>query len=427
MAISRHRLYRLVLFGILAGVTASCTVLLFRWGIEHSQELFLPDHRIGNYEALSPWIRLALCVSGGFLLGLVMDLFPRPTHEVGIAHLLGYMTTNRTSRLPVANLAMQFLSGMFAIATGQSVDREGPGVHIGGASSSTIGRLFHASENEHYVLTACGGAAAIAAAFNTPLAGVVFVIEVLRMRYGVDRFMPVVLAAVIGAVGSRIVYGPHPAFIVPPLDMASLWELPLVAILGISTGLLSTLFIGLTGWFARRAAAWNATTAFTLAGTITGLLALAAPEIMGISYDTLDKMMQGRIVAGSLVLVLSAKLLATSISIGLRVPGGLIGPTFVLGGALGGIGYFLAMAWYPANAGSPGFYSMIGMVAMMGATLRAPLAALTASLELTANPNIILPGMIAVISADFISSVVFGRQTVFDALRSAMPSDEAGA
>jgi CIC family chloride channel protein len=153
------------------------------------------------------------------------------------------------------------------------------------------------------------------------------------------------------------------------------------------------------------------------------VLALWTPQIMGISYDTLALMLLGE---GELLLVLplvATKLVATAVSIGLRVPGGLIGPTMFIGGAAGAtLGLTLA-ALVPDEAASAGFYATIGMAAMMAATLRAPLAALTALLELTGNPNIILPGMIAVASAELVSRWLRGERSVFDLLLDVQPAN----
>jgi CIC family chloride channel protein len=117
----------------------------------------------------------------------------------------------------------------------------------------------------------------------------------------------------------------------------------------------------------------------------------------------------------------ATKLIATAASIGLKVPGGLIGPTLFIGGAAGAtLGLLLAAAG-AEQAASSGFYATIGMAAMMGATLRAPLAALTALLELTANPNIILPGMLAVATAELVTRAWRGERSVFDLLLDAQP------
>ena len=177
-------LFRIALLGAVTGLMAGLLVTLFRFSIEMSQALFLPDGRIGNYEALPDWLRLLLPAGGALLLGIVYEQLPVGMRSVGIVHLLNFMRFRKQS-LPFSNAMVQFFAGVLAIVSGQSVDREGPGVHLGAANAALLGRKLRLSEDEDYLLAAAGGAAAIAAAFNTPLAGVIFVIEVLRVRYAI--------------------------------------------------------------------------------------------------------------------------------------------------------------------------------------------------------------------------------------------------
>jgi len=412
----RGKWLRLTLLGLLSGLLAGATVLAFRGAIDWGQHFLLPPGDSGNYEALPPWLRILLPVSLGLLLGLAFDWMPRSLREVGVTHVLKRLQAPGQERLPPANMLTQFFGAVVAIVSGHSVDREGPAVHIGAASASFLGQRLHLTAEEDITLAACGAAAAIAAAFDTPLAGVIFAIEVLRIRYQVSRYLPVIVAAVVGAMVSRSLPLPDPGFIVSPEHLGSDWEYTTLISLGCVTGLLAVAFIGVTGTVAARTSAWRCALSFPIAGLITGLLALWRPEVMGTSYDTLDRLLQGQ---GDLLFVTAlmlTKLIATGCAVGLRVPGGLIGPSLFIGGAAGSaVGLAVAQLTH-ADIASPGFYATIGMVAMMGATLRAPLAALTALLELTANPNIILPGMVAVASAKLMTRLLRGQKSIFDVL-----------
>jgi len=409
-------LLRLTVSGAITGLVAAIVVLGFRWVIEAGQTAFLPDGQIGNYEALPPLLRFSLPVVGGLILGLLFQRLPAAMRQVGIVHVLALLRRRGGGRLPLANALVQFLGGAAAVISGQSVDREGPGVHLGAASGSYLAQKQGVSADDDYTLIACGAAASIAAAFNTPLAGAVFVIEVLQVRYRITRFMPVILAAVIGAVVGRTVYGDAPSFSVPALSTASLVELPLLALLGLVIGLLAALFTMACEEIARRTTAWPPALAFTLAGAVTGFLGLWTPQILGVGYDTLDSMLNGRVELAVVLGIVAFKLVATAVSIGLRVPGGLIGPTLVIGGAAGSVLGLLLTQWLPFESGSVGFYAVIGMVAMMSAALQAPLAALIALLELTSSPAIILPGMLAVVTADLAARMLLGKDSVFTVL-----------
>jgi H+/Cl- antiporter ClcA len=193
------------------------------------------------------------------------------------------------------------------------------------------------------------------------------------------------------------------------------------------TGTLAIAFISLCETVATRARAWPNSLTFTLAGLVTGLLALWTPEIMGTSYDTLDRLLAGKEELGLVLALILTKLVATGMSVGLRVPGGLIGPTLFIGGATGSAVGILVAILEPIETASPAFYATVGMAAMMGATLRAPLAALTALLELTGNPNIILPGMLAIASAELTNRLALGKASVFEVLsRVKPPSSDPG-
>lgn len=405
----------MALLATIVGLMAGILVTLFRQAIELSQAWLLPGGIIGNYEVLPGWLRWVLPVSGAIILGWCYERLPSANRSVGIVHVLNFMRFKKQS-LPFGNAMVQFFGGLIAIVSGHSVDREGPGIHLGAANAALIGRRSQLSRYEEYLLAAAGGAAAIAAAFNTPLAGVIFVIEVFRVRYKINNIVPVIIASVVGTVISRLVYGQSPAFEVPALSMGSLGELPVIVLMGVIIGLLASGFIRLSAFSAHISFHWRPLYAFVFAALITGTLAQWAPEIMGVSYDAVDRIFHNDYGIQALLMLLFAKLIATAISVGVRLPGGLIGPSLIMGGAVGGISELLVQNSFPFYQGSAGFYAMIGMVAMMSATLRAPLAALVALIELTANLNIILPGMIVVVTAELTSRMLIGNASAFTAM-----------
>ena len=417
-------LLRISLLGALTGLMAGVLVTLFRFSIEWGQNWLLPDGQVGNYEALPGWLRFVLPVAGALLLALIFERLPAGRRAVGIVHLLDYLRF-RKQRLPFSNAIVQFFGGLIAIVSGNSVDREGPGVHLGAATATLLRWKIKLSEDDSYLLAAAGGAAAIAAAFNTPLAGVIFVIEVLRVRYAINNIVPVIVASVVGAIVGRLVYGQSPAFDVPALSIGSLAELPVMLLMGIVIGMLAAAFIYTVQTTAQKTISWRPLYGFVAAGTLTGVLAQWAPEIMGLSYDALSRIFQNELGLQTLLLLVFAKLVATAVSIGLRLPGGLIGPSLVMGGALGGFIELLFFEWFPNYVGSAGFYAMIGMVAMMGAILRAPLAALVALIELTGNLNIVLPGMIAVVSGEIATRALIGDVSAFTAMLKVQHEREA--
>ncbi|MDH3411178.1 MAG: chloride channel protein [Gammaproteobacteria bacterium] len=402
----------LALVGLISGLLTGAVVIAFRWLTEHAQIMLTPIAGPEAFEGL-PWsYRLALPIAGGLLIGVIFQRASVGSREVGVVHVMERLAYH-SGRMPWKNAALQFFGAALSIMSGHSVGREGPVVHVGAASSSLLGQWLGFPNNSIRVLVACGAAASIAASFNTPIAGVIFAMEVVLMEYTLVGFTPVILAAVAATSLARVAYGPAPAFDIPIMQMTSLWELPYILLVGVLVGAAAALFIqGIRSLdvCCREIPLWMRTTA---AGLVTGLCGLIAPEVMGIGYDTVELTLLGEMALGALVTVAAVKLVATVACISLGLPGGLIGPTLVMGAAAGGALGVVGHAMVPDMSSSEGFFAMLGMGAMMGATLQAPLAALMAVLELTANSNSILPGMFAIVTATLTTHVLFKKRSVY--------------
>jgi hypothetical protein len=155
----------------------------------------------------------------------------------------------------------------------------------------------------------------------------------------------------------------------------------------------------------------------------TGVCAIGFPQIMGIGYDTITDALLGNLGVGLLLMIVVIKILTTSVTIGLGVPGGIIGPTLFIGAAVGAMFGILVQSLFPDGSSQSGLYALLGMGAMMVETLQAPLAALIAIFELSYNPNIILPGMLAIVSASLVTREIFNQQSVFTTLLRARDLD----
>ncbi len=402
----------LSVMGLLTGLLAGAVILLFRASIEWGQTALLPGGDAENYEGLPPLLRFVLATGGALLIGLLWQALSKEGRSVGVVHVIERLAAHQ-GQLPLKNAVLQFIGGALSLISGHSVGREGPGVHLGAACGSQLGRVLHLPHTYLRTLVACGVAAAIAASFNTPLAGVIFAMEVVLLEYTVAGFAPVMLAAVSATVLVHTFYGAEPAFTIPALPGNVLADMPLVLLLGIVMGALAAMFIKLLHFFSTSAPGLPLWSRMTLGGAVTGLCAFAAPQVMGIGYDTINASLLGELSLGLLLLIVAFKLIATTAAIGLGLPGGLIGPTFIIGALGGGALAALAALISPEAAASTAFYVVIGMGAMMAATLQAPLAALMAILELTHAPGIILPGMLAVIAASLTSNKLFGNDAVF--------------
>jgi CIC family chloride channel protein len=410
----------LCLLGVLSGVLAAAVIIAFRSVIELGQNAFLPHYY--DYESLGLAWRLLVPVGGGALLGLLFSAVPAGMRRVGVPHIIERLDYHQ-GRLPLGNAVVQFVGGAIALICGHSVGREGPSIHLGAASSNVPAQWLRLPNNALRVVAACGAAAGIAATFNTPLAGVAFAMEVLMMESTVAAFAPVILATVCATTLTRFGFGEDLAFSVPPLTMGSLAELPLILLLGMTLGSVAAAFIRLLRIFYQQGRVLPLWLRPIAAGGLVGLLALVVPQVMGIGYDTVDQALRGELAIWLMAAMVLTKVVATAGAVGLGLPGGLIGPSLVIGAMGGGLFGAIAhqLSWFPGA--SIGFHVMLGMGAMMAGTLQAPLAALLAILELTGNPNIIFPGMLAVIAATLTSGYLHGRQSVFQALLSTMGVD----
>jgi H+/Cl- antiporter ClcA len=319
------------------------------------------------------------------------------------------------SILPLRNAIVQFVGGIFALGTGQSGGREGPGVHLGGAINSLLGQWLGLPNNSLRMLIACGTAGGISAAFQTPLAGVLFAMEVIIAEYSVVSFIPVILAAVSAAAVSRTLAADDWLFTLPPLQLNSLLELPYIMLLGLCCGTAMAALVRISTFTARYSGTPVALR-FTLAGMITGCLALWVPEILGMGFDTLTLAIDGELALWALLLIGLCKLFATAISYGAGMPLGLIGPSLLIGACIGGLLGAAGSALLPELASDPAFYTVLGMGAAMGALLNAPLAAILAVMEMTQSLSIGMAAMLAIVTATLTSTGVFGQRSAHQAM-----------
>ncbi|BFN11997.1 chloride channel protein [Marinobacter hydrocarbonoclasticus] len=402
---------QLAVLGLLSGIVTGGVILLFRLAIEWPLEHFLPGQGSESFEELDLLTRGLLPLAGALGLGLLLHKLALHDRKVGIVHIMERLNYHQ-GYISFRSAMVQFVSGVTTVITGQSAGREGPAVHLGAAFSSLLGQWMRLPNNSIRTLVACGCAAAISASFNTPISGVIFAMEVVMMEYTIAGFTPIILAAVSAAIVTQAVYGTEPAFSVPALTMNSLLEIPWILAIAVIIGIAAAGFIQLVdsmGRYHHRPVLLR----IAVAGLLMVPFALVIPETMGIGYDTVSETIHGELGFWLLIGAGSAKLIITGLSIGLGMPSGVIGPTIFMGATLGGAMGLIGAQMFPDIASSVGFYAMLGMGAMMGAVLQAPLAALMALMELTRNPNIILPGMLMITTASLVTSEAFGKKSLF--------------
>ena len=401
---------QLALLGIAAGAVTSVAVgaLFALIGFAGDAVASLAG---GDFQRLSPMKRAALPLAGAAVLAVVLTPLAARRRRAGVAHVLERLAQRRV-RFPLANAAVQCFGGAAALGAGLSGGAEGPAAHLGAASSSSLGNALKIPQNSVRVLVACGAAAALASSFNTPMAGVIFALEVVLMEYTAATFIPVLLAAATANIVGHWTFGQAEALAMPDLTMHSYMDLPFVMLAGVVIGALAAVFVAALRGFARLDGQpfWFRA---GLAGAITGAAALASPAVMGMGYDSVHLALLGQIAWPALLIIVVAKTVASTACVGLGLPVGVIAPTLVIGAAAGELLSFAGAAWAPAGASAPGFYAMLGMAAMAGAALHAPLTALLIVLELTSNLHVILPAMLIVAVATVTSRHVLRQPSAF--------------
>ena len=321
------------ILGIIAGIGGALITLSFELVIEWGSLLWFSEQGIDNYESLHWSTRVGLIMGSALLLGLALRWLSPDSRQIGIAHVIGRLHTHH-GHLPIKNALVQYLAGALALICGQSGGREGPEDHLGAAVNSYLGQRLKLPNNSLRILVASGTAAAIAAAFNTPIAGVIFAMEVVIAEYTVIGFLPVILAAVTATTISRALTGGVLLLNIPAIEMTSLWELPFIAVLGLLAGTASALLtIIMKQCFKHHSKPLVIRLGF--AGLVTACFAIVMPQVMGLGYDTLNQALNGSILPSLLLAIAVCKLITTAVSCGMGMPIGLIGPSLLIGGLSG--------------------------------------------------------------------------------------------
>ncbi|MBQ4848621.1 chloride channel protein [Pseudoalteromonas sp. MMG012] len=400
---------QLCLLGVCAGLIAAILIILFRLTIIFIQSTFLdsPDH----FSQLPEFQRVALPVFAALLIALFANLTGFRHYRLGIPFVI-HRIKHHYGQMPIWNTANQFFGGAVALISGFSVGREGPSVHMGATGASILAERLHLPMNASRTLAGCGVAAGIAASFNTPLAAVIFVMEVVLREYKIHIFVPIMLAAVTGALATQFVFGASSELALINITPLSFWHYPYLIICGVILGAVAFSFNQNLMLIIKTFKPLSMLPRLLLAGLIAGLIGYMVPQAMGSGMSAITIAVDAPESIQLLTTILIAKLLATLFAIGLGIPGGLIGPVIGLGVVMGTLMSFFAQFITPGVDVS-GTYGVLGMAGLLAATLHAPLAALTAVMELTSSHEIIVPAML-VISAAYVTALqVFGNRSIF--------------
>ncbi len=362
----------------------------------------------GLLAPLGGWTVAILPVIGGIAVSLIVR------YLVGYERLQGTVGVMESVALAGGRLRYQrapakTLAAALSIGAGASVGPEDPSVQIGANLGSMFGQWLRMSDDRMRTLVAAGAASGIAAAFNAPIAGVFFALEIILGEIGGASLGIVVIASVVSAVFTQAVSGREPAFAIPAYSFNSLWDLPLYLGLGLIAGPISAGFIR-SYYLARdlfskwQIPHWLKTAS---AGLAVGLIGIFVPRIFGVGYDTISEVLNKNDLAiGVLMVLLAAKIILTSASLGGGFIGGVIAPNLFVGAVLGGAFGRLMASAFPSLSIDPPAFALVGMAAVLAGTAHAPLTAILLLFEMTNDYRIILPLMFAVVVSLLISQSI---------------------
>lgn len=405
---------QLVLPAVIVGAGAGLAAVGFRWLITAATLVFTgtQDYSASVGHPANPWVPwlggafvIIAPAIGGLLYGPLVDRFAREARGHGVPEVM-YAVNKRGGRIPGKVAVVKALASAITIGSGGSVGREGPIVQIGSAMGSTLARVMRMPESRVRTLVACGAAGGIAATFNAPIAGVFFALELLLRDFAAASFGAVMLASITASVVGRSLLGDHPFLTLPTFAVVNPSQFPLFALLGLCAGLVGVGFTRVLyaiedfcDW-AWRGPEWLRPVA---GGLLLGLLLFAIPQMYGVGYPVLEKSVVGRYALGMLVLLLVAKIIATSLTIGIGGSGGVFAPSLFIGAMLGAaFGDVVGLA-IPSLAGQAGAFALVGMGAVFAGAARAPITAGIILFELTGEYSIILPLLLAIIVATGVS------------------------
>jgi chloride channel protein, CIC family len=311
-------------------------------------------------------------------------------------------------RIPAHVPLGKFLTGVLCIGSGHSMGREGPSVQIGAGIAAAVGRWVRLSPERAQALVPVGAAGALSAAFNTPVAAVIFALEEIIGDMNAGLLGSTVVASVASVIVERSILGNAPLFRVPAYHLVHPAELIGYAVLGVVGGVVSLVFckclLALRGLFLRMplSTRWCQP---AMGGLAIGLLLLLSPAIMGVGYDYVDQALNGGLVFKTLLLLGVLKLVATIISYSSGNAGGIFAPSLYIGAMAGGAVGALVHRVAPFATGDPGAYALVGMGTLFAGIIRAPMTSVFMIFEITQDYQILVPLM----AANLLSFVISRR------------------
>jgi len=365
----------------------------------------------------APWRRLLFPVAGSLGIGYLLYRFFPNARGSGVPQTKAALFA-RDGRITLRTVLGKFLCTSATLASGIPLGREGPSVQVGAGIGSVLGRALGLSTDQVKNLIPVGAAAAIAAAFNTPLAAVVFALEEIMGDLNAPMMGGVVLASATAWMVLRVSLGDHPLFTVPKYQLVSTAEFAVYAVLGVAGGVVSAAFarllLGMRAWFLRlpRRTVWFQPVA---GGLLVGAMGWFVPQVLGVGYGFVGDALNGRMAFHLMLLLLLLKLFAVTTSYASGNAGGIFGPSLFLGAMVGGVVGTVAHHLFPLATATPGAYALVGMGAVFAGVVRTPMTSVLIIFEMTQDYAVIVPLMIANLVSLFVASLL-QHEPIYEAL-----------
>jgi len=408
-----------LLAAVLVGILGALATLAFREAIDFLQRLLFGHGGdiVQTAASLAWWQRLFYPTLGGLLAGIVLQYSQRFQQAPVVADYMEDVSLGRGrigARLSLAKAGPSALS----IASGSSIGREGSMVQLAALTGSLFSRLFRIPTARMRLLTACGAAAGLATAYNAPIAGALFVGEIVLRSIAVDSLGPLLVASVTAHLTDHHFLGMEAVYHMPPLqgDLNGPAAIS-YALLGLSAGFLAPAFLALLD-LGKRAFSLLPTAPILrlgLGGLAVGAISIASPEAWGNGYSTVDAILQGGWAVPALLLILGCKVAATSASTGSGTVGGIFTPTLFVGAVIGALYGGGAQALWP-GASPLAQYTAVSMGAFLAATIHAPLTAVLMIFEMTGSYLMVPPLILACVLGYFVSRVIRPKSVYAHAL-----------
>ncbi len=400
----RRSLFRFGLGIALVSIAAAAFAIVFRWAVASVTRLATgaPDV-VAAMRTLPLGMRIILPAVGGLAAGALGLLVSKSRSAQGVGDVMEAVALGRI-RLSMRATLLKSLGSWCAIVTGGSLGREGPLIQFGGAAGKVASDRLGLPVEDARLLVAAGTAAGFGAAYNTPFAAVLFVLEVVTGVVVLDAILPALVATVIAVtitrafVGAGPIYGLRAFHSDSPLELFAFAGLGIVAALG-AQGFMRTLAFG-EALFQRPSMKlpWRP----ALGGLVAGGFVAVIPEVAGNGYEALGALLDGRFSVGFVALLLVGKCFATTASVSSGSPGGVFTPALLIGGAIGYL-FASALTALGVHVGPPGGYALVGMAAATAATTHAPLMAAVMVFEISGDYAIAAPLVLATALATLVS------------------------